>query len=661
MRPDERLARAEQALLAGRITQEEFALYAQRLATEAAQGPSGQEAYERIFAEEPQASSAERTVARAARAQERVRVYERVQERVQERVRHGMLHAQNAANEAAQNGAARVAAGARWCGSQASRAVNTLSNVWSTQSQERRHELLVKGAGVAGLFVFIIGLLWAFSGTGTPTGFAVLDTQETPVELTFTEHTNETLNLTNTTTFRITGTLTDGTGRVWLHAGGERLLVYEGEARARAVLWTEYESYARNTSINVSVNATNYTLWLVDESGERSPFTSGDAIAEPGSYTFDALITGATEKESLPLTVRNDTNTSENSPRRPPSATVPFTEACAETCTLNGTNLTVNETLEVETDGTLAITSITTTVERENSEPFQSAALPNLVLEPGETTTLNLDTYFTDPDGDTLTYDFMNLPGVTMAVDGSELSVTAESGEGGESVIYAGDLEYLVQSEPFSITVNGTNTTNEVGENGTAPAPAENRTTPRTNATPANRTGTNETGVKETASGRNRTAPPTAENVTTAALNCDHPDPNKRAPSCFAGEEERYFGQSVLVEDKGRRAVARFNGLGNLLLTGDLIEESSGTPSSDDFSVGYLDDNFRFVATAWIDSGTGDLHLRGTVSEEELSLTAPANSYTFQSRRGINLGYIDPRTGNLYLRGNIIPYRRSIT
>ena len=96
------------------------------------------------------------------------------------------------------------------------------------------------------------------------------------------------------------------------------------------------------------------------------------------------------------------------------------------------------------------------------------------------------------------------------------------------------------------------------------------------------------------------------------------------------------------------------------LIRGGLVEHSNDTPSAVDYQLGYEDDNGDFVPTLWIDTATGDLDLRGTLSEADGNIPMIGGYSAFVNKRGIILALYDSRTGNLVLRGNLVPYRRTI-
>ena len=109
------------------------------------------------------------------------------------------------------------------------------------------------------------------------------------------------------------------------------------------------------------------------------------------------------------------------------------------------------------------------------------------------------------------------------------------------------------------------------------------------------------------------------------------------------------------MDNLDKMAVARITTFGNLVIKGKLIENSTANPGSRDFKINYfINYGETEVVAAWIDTATGDLHLRGALYEEQFTLLPPSDAFVIQNRKGTNLGYFDKATGNLYLRGNLI-------
>jgi len=470
------------------------------------------------------------------------------------------------------------------------------------------------------------------------------------------------LNVTNITGLSVSGTLENGTGEISLLVGGTSYLVWSGSAVLPSYsVSTDKESYALDEAATVTVVPADapYTLWLTDETGTKTVVDDGFAVGVPGAYTLDALInaSGNITKETTEFIVRNDTDTANDILRTENVPTLAFTDACDETCEMNTTgdaNLTLSVTLSE--GATLAINTVTKAVLRANAPPELVGTMPNITVHVGETAEVDLAALFADADNDTLMYDYLAVPDVDMALDGSVLSVTGVSPGSAQSIVYASDLYVITQSNLFTITITpATNTTANV----------TNTTENTTITTSANATGNETANVTDngttTTNETNTTTPTTTDTAPNTTVDCTATDPNDLPIECLYANATDYFpNQEILLTDLDRKPVARFTPIGNLLLTGRVIQQSGGSPGSRDFRIGYVDPDGNSVATIWIDSSTGDLHLRGTLHEENANLQPTPGSYSLVNKRSVFLAYADQYTGELYVRGNAIPYRTSI-
>jgi hypothetical protein len=130
---------------------------------------------------------------------------------------------------------------------------------------------------------------------------------------------------------------------------------------------------------------------------------------------------------------------------------------------------------------------------------------------------------------------------------------------------------------------------------------------------------------------------------------------------CLYQNTSKYFtDQDIILRNLDRQPVAQFTPIGNLLIGGTIIENSTAQPGSRDFRIGYVTRDGVSQTTIWIDNNNGDLHLRGTLNEANTNLNPPRGSYSVSNSRGVYLAYADQDQGDLYIRGNVIPgrYRR---
>jgi hypothetical protein len=454
----------------------------------------------------------------------------------------------------------------------------------------------------------------------------------------FTESGNYTLNVTGTEMVAITGSLERGDASISLLLDGERLHVYSGST---PVYWvtTDKQSVARNGTINISLipEEASATFWLENELGQRIVVPESFILDEPGTFVLDALIndSGNITIASTSFTVRNETNQSNDILREEDYPVTTFTEACDESCQFNNSG---NKTLQLEIildeGARLTLEDIAITQGRTNEAPTQLLSIPDQTLDVGETIEVLLTPYFVDSDGDTLTYDFLDAAGVTMELEGARLTMTGVTPGSDESIVYASDLYSLVQSNRFSITV----------------LPSQ---TPESNGS-INQTGDENESIELV----NETADtPMPE----SSSDCSNPDPNLRPLECLQDDPAKYFQeQEIMISDTSRVPIARLTNIGNLLLTGDVIENAQFSGNTQDYVVGYEDAYGNFIVTIWFDSESGNLYLKGSLLEEQANQVPPPGSYAFRNRKGITLAWASQNAGDLYLRGNLIPYRRSI-
>jgi hypothetical protein len=534
-----------------------------------------------------------------------------------------------------------------------------------------------------------------FGGIGGISGMAIFDQQdELPATLMLDHSENVTLNITNTTTLAITGTLTNGSAQVYLRSADGRRLVYAADTLAGYRVIADKTSYALNETVRISVEpaGTDYTLYLVTPTA-REPIDANYTTSVPGDFAIDALInaSGTIAKASTSFAVREDADPA-NDVMRDSATSISFAKSCAETCVMDPTG-DAALVLEIELSGgaQLAITNITASRQQENHAPALARNIPDVLIRPGATVAINLSGYFSDADGDQLSYNYMSAPETTMSIEGSILSITGISPGSNQSMVYASDGATLVVSNLFTVTVEnaqGAAPNSTAGDNlsqnmtsaqnatagpqnataGTALNATLNQTAQ--NGTIQNRTAQDDTVQNATAAGdltQNATGGVPQENATDAnatapqsdgVLDCSSDDPNKRPAACLYQNTNEYFpDDEIFLQDLDRQNVARFTQIGNLLLKGRVVEHSTAVAGPRDFRIGYVDRDGNSIATIWIDSATGDLHLRGALIEENANLMPPPGSYSLMNKRDIFLAYADQQQGDLVVRGNVIPYK----
>lgn len=514
-------------------------------------------------------------------------------------------------------------------------------NKQETKRKETQKKRKIITLSLALFLIFNLGIWMTLSILlGGTTGLVIGD-EFHEVNLLFTEDGYYNINLTNITSIKVSGMLSNGNATITMDDG---TIVYQDSTTN--ILTTNKESYALNEEIVIITQEPDYTLWLNNENGDKSPVGEPLIINEPGNYVLDAIfnISNNITKESISFIVRNDTNIT-NETRNYNKV---FTEVCEETCNIPSTTKPLELTIQLSEGAELILNSVTLEFHNTNSPPIQAISIPNINLI--DETTIDLNTYFVDSDGDQLSYEINNIIGIEESINNNLLTLNGVIPGTYEASIYVSDSKSLIQSNTFSITVPKIE--NNIIKNNT------NSSNLKEEIINQELNNTNESLVTTTTNIINTTN--ISDNIENNINSCNNPDPNLRPQECFINNEQKYFDErfDFTIENKNRIAVGRFNSLGNLLIKGDIIEFSSSQPSKDNFVVGYSE-NFNFIPTAWIDD-SGNFHIKGSLHEEEINLQIPTNSYSFQGLSGINLGYINPRTGDMYLRGNLIPYRRKI-
>jgi hypothetical protein len=508
--------------------------------------------------------------------------------------------------------------------------------------------------GIAGVVLVLIALIGIFSQQGqlTPTGFVIGGKQVSAgIEYNqiFSQYTETQLELENITGLRISGLL-EGTGaRVKLRINGTDYLVAEitnpnsknlitgavtGEEKSPYAITTDKITYTLGEAVTITITPETENKSLYISYGEETHLLENNTYTPEaiGEYQAIALIVLADNILRLEtnFTVINETITEteqiveEPAPETPAETTgYEFIELCTQTCTLPETS---NPILIIETDenSTLTITNITITQAKENNAPVQTKTIPDITLQQGQETSIDLNQYFTDPEDDTIQYDINEIAEIDATITQNILAISSQNHGVYTAYIYATDGDKLVTSNTFQIIITITETNQTTNETGII-------------------TGETNQGTPET-----------------SFTDCNDPNPNLRPPECIQGNEEEYFkNRPIYLQNLDRTVVARVTTFGNLILRGKLVENSQATPSSRDFKISYyLNDGETEVTTAWIDTETGDLHLRGRAYEEQFTiLPTSQDSFLIQNIKGTNLGFIDRQTGNLFLRGNLVQER----
>jgi len=529
------------------------------------------------------------------------------------------------------------------------------------QAQHSKNKKTRMQLGIAGAILVVIAVISIFSQQGpfTPTGFVIGEKQvQKAIDFNqaFSQYTETQLELGNITGLKISGRLEGAGARVKLRINGTDYLVADiinptrqnqtaPEQAPQYIISTDKTSYVIGETVTVTVTPGTENKSLYVSYGEQTQILDANTYItqELGEYQAIALITLPDDilrietnftvgNESTNETTPIETPTPENLPEQ--TNTYEFSGLCTETCNIPESSSAIL-IIETSENSTVTITQITTTQNKENQAPEQTRVIADITQTTQETTTLDLNEYFSDPDNDTVQYDINEIPEIDAAISQNILTITSANPGTYTAYIYATDGDKLVTSNTFQITI--------------ITAEAEN---------PDNQTNSLNETTNETI---NETAPP-GETITEPPVltdPCSSPDINQRPSYCFAGIEDKiYQDLSAPLENREGELLGRFNKFGNLIIKGLIVQEATGEPEADDFKIGYtetIDFMETTIYTAWISKATGNLYLRGGVREEQETLQPQQfDTFIIQNKLGIILAYFDERTGDLYIKGNIV-------
>jgi hypothetical protein len=457
---------------------------------------------------------------------------------------------------------------------------------------------------IGGFLLLMLGLFATlFYTTGGITGAVIL---ENHVGITYLDDATLPLELNGITRFNVSGSFTgDGYSTIALLIDGTQYNITEYNTPVR----TDHASlpkYYFTVNDTVSYIASNVSsAYLISDQAVLVDNSSINNLP-PGKYQLKLII--------------NDTELVQEVLAFEVVDAMPFVafNTCGELCTAN---LSGNATLQIITEGNVTVQIDDISMSNGgNSAPQLSVPFPDMQAQGN--ISIDLRTAFADPDGDTLYFDSSDHAELTESIKDGILTISGPAGTY-TLIVYASDLAEITPSNIFTITIS----------DAVAPDPAANSTSPSLPvSTPV--------------------APVT---------DCDEPDPNLRPLSCIQGENSTYFKpEDILLENKNAIAVGQLTPVGNLLIKGGLIEQSNGTAAAKDYQMGFVDNEGDFVATVWIDSATGDLHLRGHLTEANGNIPIAEGYSAIANKRGIVLALIDRETGDMIVRGNIVPYRRTL-
>jgi hypothetical protein len=500
----------------------------------------------------------------------------------------------------------------------------------------------------------------------------------------FTQNTQTQLEINNLTSLRINGVLEGTRATVKLRINGTDYTVGEiinpqnsgnssatgmtaDQSQPQYTITTDKTSYSIGETVYITITPTNEnsSIYISYEDQTNRLENNTYIPTTTGEYQAIALIVIPNDilrittnftvtEQNIPTTdIINETNTTANETPTEPIAeqnnTYTFNNICTETCNIPENN---NPTLIIELEGNskLTISDLIITQNKENHAPEQTKTINDITIQKEQEITLNLNDYFKDIDRDNITYDINQITEINTNITQNELKISSTNPGTYLAYIYATDGDKLTTSNTFTITITETTTTTNNKTNNTT-----NETSNSTNIST-----TNENNITINTTTNQTSTNITTENTTTEQ--CSNPDPNQRPLICTQGINSTYFKpEEILINNKQGIPVARFTPIGNLLIKGEVIEQSAGAPSQEDYQLGYLNDNGDYTPTIWIDSATGSLHLKGNLIEANGNIPISDGLSALANQRGIILALFNRQTGGMTIRGNVIPYRRDVT
>jgi hypothetical protein len=514
--------------------------------------------------------------------------------------------------------------------------------------RQRKNNLMITVGSTALLVLVLAVISFTFLKPGGLTGYVVADQ---PVEQVH-EFNQEYLTSSDTTLsyerlkgLKITGSIEGPGAVVRLKTATREYLVANltGTSAKTFTLTTDRKSYSVGESVIITINPEIATKSVYVQKGENNTLLNETTFLpiEEGEYTIVAIITTENDilRLSLNFTVQNESQ--DNTTNEVVSATEnmnenTFSDLCQESCLLQEEENNPTISVELLEGSKLTISDLLTIEMQTPTQPVQVKTFADTNLNIGESKSYVLDEYFSNPSGGNLSYDVSQVQGVTAIVSTNILTLTGEVNGEYSAHVYATDGNSMLTGNDFKITV-GSEVQNQTNKTETSPTPETNETT--------------NTTINQTI-----TSAPTGPD-------CNDPNPNNRPLSCIEGSEDEYFTPKIIyLENIDKAPVARVTTFGNLVIQGNLVQNSQSSPSSSDFRVSRSTPESESETTvAWINSQTGDLHLKGSLYEEQIDLVPPnTDAFLVQNRKGTTLGYFDKASGNLYLRGNLITEKKEL-
>jgi len=128
------------------------------------------------------------------------------------------------------------------------------------------------------------------------------------------------------------------------------------------------------------------------------------------------------------------------------NVTSPFVDICQETCTINAASNAVEFFVSLEDNSSITLTDISYNVARKpNTAPVWKGNARSFKAPLGKPLTIDLNDYFSDAEGDTLTYASSTAEGLDVDVKDNIITLTGRSAGLKKIVFVASDLEEVTR------------------------------------------------------------------------------------------------------------------------------------------------------------------------------------------------------------------------
>lgn len=224
-----------------------------------------------------------------------------------------------------------------------------------------------------------------------------------------------------------------------------------------------------NNFTNGSISEENFTEENLTEPNKLIPEpTENNSQNEENLTILEENETNITEPKEQPLEFVPEENLTENlTEKNIIIKEISFSNVCIETCDLEYLNLTSSSyTLRIEIENaSLYLDTIDYTIKPiqienitniTNRAPELLKEIPNQEILINSSKTINLLDYFSDPDNDSLTFNFTaeNEALTTITIEENILKITAGAENGSQKIIvYASDGNFTAESNVFLINV----------------------------------------------------------------------------------------------------------------------------------------------------------------------------------------------------------------